>query len=256
MNNNDDGLPIEEFIQALTSQLDRAQATMRVKARFGMPLTFAVKDISIDLRAHIEMLHSQVRIRPAGPNDGEASVVHLSLTTITRPMIEENTFQTDADEPSLKEVLGEDMSDDERRRLEWAGIHSVSQLREMQRQSGESVVEQVVQIPAMRLRAALERASQPHVSRISVEPDARLRIHGRNLMLENAPVVRIGGEPATVLQASAKELLVAPLVQPLAGMLSIETAPGMRAERAFETSSVGLSLVQVAPSLIEVASES
>jgi hypothetical protein len=253
MNSDDDSLPIEEFIQALTSQLDRAQATMRVKARFGMPLTFAVKDISIDLRAHIEMVHSQVRIRPAGPSDGEASVVHLALTTITRPMIEENTFQTDADEPSLKEVLGDDMSDEERRRLEWAGIHSVSQLREMQRQSGESVVEQVVQIPAMRLRAALERASQPHVSRIAVEPDARLRIYGRNLMQEMAPIVHIGGELATVLQASAKELLVVPLVQSLGGMLSIETAPGFVAEHELQVSTAGLALAQAAPQPREVA---
>lgn len=36
-NYEDQGLPIEDFIQALTSQLDRAQATMAVKARFGLP---------------------------------------------------------------------------------------------------------------------------------------------------------------------------------------------------------------------------
>jgi hypothetical protein len=234
MDNHDDGLPIEEFIQALTSQLDRAQATMRIKARFGLPLTFAVKDISIDLRAHIEMVQSQVRIRPAGPNDGEASIVHLALTTITRPMIEENTFQMEPDEPSLKEVLGDDVSDEERRRLEWAGIHSVSQLRELQQQSGEHVIEQVVQIPAMRLRAALERASRPHVSRIVPEADARIRIHGRNLMQETSPTVRVGGEPVTVLQASAKEIVVAPLAHQMSGTLSVETAPGLMAEMAFD----------------------
>src|SRR5512135_3012187 len=124
MNERDAGLPIEQFIQALTSQLDRAQATMALKARAGLPLTFAVKDISIDLRTHVEMVGSVVRIRPAGPGDVEASILHLALTTITRPMMEENTVQLSAepDEPSLKEVLGNEMSEDEQRRLEWVGI--------------------------------------------------------------------------------------------------------------------------------------
>jgi len=148
-------------------------------------------------------------------------------------MIEENTFQMEPDEPSLKEVLGDDVSDEERRRLEWAGIHSVSQLRELQ-QSGEHVIEQVVQIPAMRLRAALERASRPHVSRIVPVGVACISIHGRSRMRETPPTVRVGGEPVTVLQASAKEILAPPLAHQMSGTLSVETAPGLMAEMAFD----------------------
>ena len=47
MNGRDPGLPIENFIQALTSQLDRAQAALALKARAGLPLTFAVKDLTL-----------------------------------------------------------------------------------------------------------------------------------------------------------------------------------------------------------------
>src|SRR4051794_3442578 len=98
------GLPLEQFIQALTSQLDRAQNTLALKARAGLPLTFAVKELSLDLRTHVEMVGSVVRLRPAGPGDVDASTVHLSLTTITRPMIEENTMALAAasDEPTIK----------------------------------------------------------------------------------------------------------------------------------------------------------
>lgn len=230
MNQYDDALPIEEFIQALTSQLDRAQAAIALKARFGLPLTFAVKDITIDLRAHVDMSHSQVRIRPAGPEDQEASVLHLSLTTITRPMMEENTLQFKPDEPSLKEVLGDDVTDEERRRLEWAGIHSVSQLREIQRQSGENAVEQIVQIPALRLRAALARASRPHVSAVTVEGNAGLRIRGRNLRQDQPPLLRIGDQQVHVLEASENEIVTMPLAQALNGTLTIETAPGVAIE--------------------------
>jgi hypothetical protein len=45
MTDRDGGLPVEQFIQALTSQLDRVQSTMAMKARAGLPMTFAVKDL-------------------------------------------------------------------------------------------------------------------------------------------------------------------------------------------------------------------
>ena len=48
----DAGLPIEEFIQAITSQLDRTQEALALKADAGLPLTFAVRDLSLDLRTH------------------------------------------------------------------------------------------------------------------------------------------------------------------------------------------------------------
>lgn len=239
MSDYEDGLPLEEFIQALTSQLDRAQSTMGMKARFGLPLTFAVKDISIDLRAHVEMVKSQVRIRPAGPSDDNASILHFAFTTITRPMIEENTFQVEPDEPSLKEVLGDTISDEEQRRLEWAGIRSVSQLRELERDKSEHVIEQVAQIPALRLRAALERASRPHVSRVIPEEGDRLRIRGINLMRNEQPRVSIGGEPVPVLNASDKEILIAPMAHQMGGAIEIETAPGMATALEFDGSNGG-----------------
>jgi hypothetical protein len=234
MSNYDEGLPIEEFIQALTSQLDRAQATMAVKARLGMPLTFAVKDLSIELRAHIDVVQNQIRIRSAGPRDTSASVINLSLTTITRPMIEENTLKMEPDEPSLKEVLGDDVTEEERRRLEWAGIHSARQLRELQRNSGEGVIEQIVQIPAMRLRHALARAAQPHMRQVAADGDDRIRIRGINLKGDSQPDVRIGGERAEVIHASDRELLVRAAAPTKRGLLSIETAPGMASELSFD----------------------
>jgi len=101
----DNGLPIEQFIQALTTQLDHAQSAMAVKAKnLNLPLTFALKDIALDLRAHVEVVKSEVRIRPASAGDGNASTIRLALTTITRPMIEENAavMPVDPEGSSLK----------------------------------------------------------------------------------------------------------------------------------------------------------
>ncbi len=248
MSNNDNSLPIEQFIQALTSQLDRAQDALRLKA-VNRPLTFAVKDLTLDLRSHLEISGSVVRIRPAGPNEPDASTVHLSLTSITRPMIEENTVQLAAepDEPSLKDVLGDELNDDEQRRLEWAGIHNVSQLRNLQRQSSEEALQKYTQLPVNRLRAALMRAAQPRVTRITPQPfnpgaglrnelnpgAPLLRIRGSNLMRNQLPEVRIAGERAPVLQASEQELLVAPLAHQMSGTLEVEIEPGAVAKSEF-----------------------
>jgi hypothetical protein len=231
--NRNDGLPIEQFIQALASQLDTVQETMAVKARAGLPLTFAVKDLSLDLRAFVEMSGSAVHIRPAGPNDTAASTLRLSLTTITRPMIEENTrsLSTDAGEPTLKEVLGDDITEDDQRRLEWAGIRSVSQLREVQRSAGTEVIGRVAQLPVDRLRMALENIDRPRIRDISAlirpEPSPpELRIRGDNLVSKLPAQVRIGGLPARVRLATPTELVVEPPNGLLAGSLEIETEPG------------------------------
>lgn len=253
MSRSGGSLPIEQFIQALTSQLDRAQSAMAMKANAGLPLTFAVKDISIDLRAHVEVEGSAVRITPAGPGDGEASTLHIALTTITRPMIEENTLQMSAepDEPSLREVLGEDVNEEEQRRLEWAGIHTVSQLRAMQRRTGEEAIGRVAQLPVERLRSALARAAQPFVSRVAPElhpaggegrevtrETPLLRIRGHNLMQDGPPQVRIRGEQIPVLKATEKELLIAPLAHQLGGTLEVEIAPGFTSKTEFDLSPV------------------
>jgi hypothetical protein len=235
------GLPIEAFVQALTTQLDRAQEAMAVKARIRkLPLTFAVKDVTLELRAHVDFSGSAVRIRPAGPGDGDASVLHLSLTTITEPMINENTRITAPrpGDPSLKELLGDEITEDEQRRLEWAGVQSVSQLRELERTAGEAVLERVSQLPVDRLRAALARAARPAVRQvITVPPNPGgergqpvLRIRGDNLMRERPPVVSIRGQRLPVLEATESELVVGPLVQQLGGTLVVETDAGERAE--------------------------
>lgn len=224
-------LPIEHFIQALQSQLDRAQETLAVKARAGLPLTFAVKDMSIELRAYVGMRGNVVRIRPAGPGEREASTISLALTTITKPMIEENTanLEVQRDDPSLQDVLGDEITEDERRRLEWAGIRSVTQLRDLERDAGEDVIQRVAQLPVDRLRMALSRAARPMVRDVvsDVRDDAPvLRIRGLNLGRDARPEVRIAGEPANVLHASDRELVVRPLSADHGGDIEVLTPGG------------------------------
>jgi hypothetical protein len=244
VNERTESVPIELFVQALSGQLDRAQTAMAMKARLrNLPLTFAVKDISLDLNAYIEVRNSVVYLRPAGPGDTDASTLHVSLTTITKSMIEENSIQyaADVDEPSLKEALGDSISDEEQQRLEWVGVHTVSQLRELKQRGGELTIQRLAQVPAERLQAALMRASEPRITRVLRDrittqptPEAAspiMRIHGDNLLSRlHRPIVRIAGEAVPILQATEQEIVIAPLAHQLsaADSLEVEVEPGVQ----------------------------
>lgn len=238
-------LRLEDFIQAVQSQLDKAQAAMAIKARnMNLPLTFAIKDINLDLRAHIEFANSEIRIRPAAAGETDASVFHLVFTAITRPAIEENAIalSDDPDDQSLDE-LEDELTLDERRRLEWAGIQTVRQFQDAQDRGTVSTIGRVTNLPVDRLRKALERASAPQVQMVEpVTPDRPegpplLRVTGRNLLRKgHFPQVKIGNRPVSILKSSPGELLLAPADDQWAGELSVEPAPQTASAMAFDLS--------------------
>ena len=236
-------LRLEDFIQAVQSQLDNAQAAMAVKARtLHLPLTFAIKDINLDRRAHVEVVDSEIRIRPAGAGEKEASVFHLVFTAITRPAIEENaiSFATDPDDRPLDE-LGDELTTDERKRLEWAGVRTVKQFQEAEDSGAVHTIGRVTNLPVERLRKALERASTPLVSRVEpVLPSTEqehplLRVTGRNLVRQGSfPQVRIGDRPVSILKSAPDELLLAPDDDQWAGELSLRSAPSLSTAMSFD----------------------
>jgi hypothetical protein len=222
--------PVEEFVQALSAQLDRAQDGLALKARTGRPLTFAIKDLSIDLHVFWESDSSgRVLVRHAGPNEEGASTVHLSFTTITKEMVEENTFSLGMDEDprGLQDLPGGEaaFSEQDRRRLEMIGVRTVGQLRRLSAETDPKSVETFAGVPMMRLQAALLQAARPSVT--AVEPVRRngkqlLRVRGANLDADDGLEVRLSGEPVEVLEATATSLLVRPLSHHRDGRVEVQ----------------------------------
>lgn len=246
---NEPAMPLESFIKAVQSQLDKAQTAMTMKARnLNMPLTFAIKDITLDLRAHVEFAKSEIRIRPAGANDAEASIFHLVFAAITRPMIEENSVALTADDPedrAIDEIEGDSLSEDDRRELEWIGVRTVGQLRDIEAKGGGKSVQRVTGLPVQRLRAALERASAPLVEHVTpvdrhpgdTEEPPLIRLRGRNLLAGGSrPRVTLNGEAMAVVSASDRELLLAPQSHQWAGELAVTPASGPATAHAFDLS--------------------
>jgi hypothetical protein len=222
------GIPVEEFVQTLTAQLDRAQDALALKARTGRPLTFALKDLSIDLRVFWETdARGRLVMRHAGPNEEAASTVKLGFTTITRSMVEENTVSLGLEEDprALQELRGtNNLNDDDRRRLEMVGVRTVGQLRRLSSGANSTSVETYLGIPVMRLRAALEQAARPAVLSQEMGQDADgpvLCLRGVNLADDGGARVHLDGEPVEVLQASPSELVVRPRSHHREGRLDV-----------------------------------
>jgi hypothetical protein len=221
--------PVEDFVQAITAQLDRAQDLLALKAKTGRPLTFALKDMAVDLHVFWESdADGTLLMRHAGPNEQGASTVRLSFTTITRSMVEENTLSLAADDDprGLDAVKGTDALDNEtRKKLEWAGVRTVGQLKRLGKETDARQVGAYLGIPVMRLQEALRQASKPKVTghEMVSRPDGRrlLRVHGANLTADDPPEVRLSGEAVEVVEAGPSTLLVKPLAHHDEGQVEV-----------------------------------
>jgi hypothetical protein len=220
----DSGVPFDVFIQSLTEQLDKAQAAMALKARVAkLPLTFAVKDVQLDLRAFVQIVDDDVFVRPSSPGDTEASTIKLSLTTITRSMVEENAVDFHAEEPqfSLREALHGQVSDEDQRRLERIGVRTVQQLTELRKTAGTDVVARLARMPVNRLQQALLAAAAPRVTQVEASSSediaigrpargARVHLQAPGLLAGRIPFVRAAGQDVPVVESHDGRLVLAP----------------------------------------------
>jgi hypothetical protein len=257
----DGGFLVDEFLDAVTSQLDRTQDALAAKGRVR-PLVFALRNFRIQLQVFVSMGDDgNLRLRSAAPGETGSSTLDLEFTTITRAMIEENTISLAmAQAPSLQEV---GLKREDAQQLERLGIRTVAQLQEL-RASGAGLdgIARLTSgaVPADRLRAALH-AGRPQVFQVVPEPlvqvpqpaaappaagppappapepavlhippgTRRLQLAGRNLLgTGTPPLVRLGGTPL-VPAASEDDRLVVELPHGhVGGALEVELGDGER----------------------------
>lgn len=157
--------PIEDFLEAVTSQLDKTQDRLRLKA-VNRPLTFALKDFAIDLSVFVELDgEGLIRLRPAGPNEHGASTINISFTTITRPMIEENTISMELTQsPSLEEM---GLAPEESKQLARVGVHNQAQLEKLRERTDEQSVARFSGVDVGRLRRAMQ-TRRPRIDYVQI----------------------------------------------------------------------------------------
>ena len=225
------GVPVDEFLQAIAEQLDRAQDTLALKARTGRNLTWALRDFKIALQVFVELDagSGQILWRTAGPNEAGASTVNLEFTTITRPMIEENSYSI-LDESDARPIdsigTAADLTDDEKLRLRRLGVRTVGQLRRLAPSDAQKLdgVGEVASIPVSKLEAALRASARPTVQGHEVVrhgDETLLRIRGANLHDGINTEVRLAGEPVEIVEARPHALLVRPLEHHSSGPVEV-----------------------------------
>jgi hypothetical protein len=195
-----------------------------------------------------------VRFRSPGANEPGASTVSIGFTTITRPMIEENTVAMAAARAPTLAQSG--LSDVERRRLERIGVRTTAELARLRQSAGTEGLSRLADIPVDRLRNALT-LGRPQVRDVRPVPTAppprppaavgpapgpaapravplppgarRVELTGRNLLgPAGTPIVRLGGLPLAVSEADDGRLVVDLPDDATAGTLEIDHGDGER----------------------------
>ena len=246
----DSGVPFDVFITSLTEQLDRAQASMALKARVAkLPLTFAVKDVSLDVRAFVQLVDDDVFVRPAGPGDSEASTIKLTLTIVTRSMVEENAVDFKSEDPqfSLREAMHGKLSDEDQRRLERIGVRTVEQLTDLRKTAGADVVARLARMPVNRLQQALLAAAAPRVTAVeqpgsdAERAGAGTRVHLRapGLRAGRIPFVRAAGQNVPVVESHDGHIVLAPHASQLGLDAEIDFGDGEVARVPLAQGSIG-----------------
>jgi hypothetical protein len=256
---SDGSFLVEDFLEAITAQLDRTQDALRIKA-VNRPLTYAIREFNLDLKVFVEMdKEGNVRFRSGGANEEGASTVRIGFTTMTRPMVEENTVSmAETSSPSLDE-LG--LHGEERKKLERMGVRNATQLRRLKASAGAPTMARLSGVPLERLRSALDR-SKPQVRSITpvnpqrplspslppqktiddkvnrlahnpvlrLSPNAQsLELGGSNLLSDGVPPdIRLNGLSLPIDSAEDHRIVAHLPHGAQAGVLEVETSEGDR----------------------------
>ena len=252
---------VEDFINSITVQLDKVQDALRLKS-VNRPLTYALRDFSLDLQVFVELdPQGNVRFRNSAPNETGASTVKLGFTTITKPMIDENTISLAVTRsPSLDEI---GLAPEEKRKLEQLGVHNAAQLQNLSSTTGAGTVARLADLRIDRLRQALD-LGRPQVRQVTPAPPTptpsfnppanppgpsfsptwtpapptgpilrvpadtpHLNLHGSGLIGVNGPAtVRLNREPLAVLQADDDRLVVSLPEELRSGALEVTLPDG------------------------------
>ena len=196
---------LESFVDSLVVELDRARETLAVKS-VNRPLSYAVKDLALDLQIFPTFEGNDVRFRTAEPGQEGYSTITLQLASITDQQIR----ATSKPPPARDEVPIEQtpIDPDAMHRLRRLGVRSVNDIEKLEErnidlQSATGGAVDYTKLANM-IRQARRGKTPPRVRGASVEPTPEgqvLRVHGANLSVseDHEPVAVVNDRLAQVL---------------------------------------------------------
>ena len=222
MNRDSKPWNLEQFLDSLILELDKAQDTLSLKG-LTRKLTYTVKDVALDLNIFPVLDGDKVKFHMARPGENGGSRISFQLGSITDRQIRENANEPpDKDDITLDAL--EDVDEEVKDSLRKVGVSSTRDLEKLSRRNVnlEKVVKEKTEGKkdldyanlANLINKARRRKLSPQLSSLRAAEEADsvvLRLQGRNFVLEQSaryPVVSLNNQRAEVVRADAEELHV------------------------------------------------
>lgn len=218
---------LQAFVGALAQQLDQTMDDLRVKS-LSRPMTFGVRDVELDLKVFPQYDDAGGLVfRNAQADEQNASELRLQLSTITRPVIDQSTrdLGTDDDPRSLDQV---DLPAEARRNLGRMGVSTIGDLKRIGRSpTATSEIAQRARIGVEDLARIIHETRRPQIRTVAPVgggPPPRIKLTGDHLDQLKHAELRIGGEPARVVDARPRSAEVELLARPRSPAVEITLA--------------------------------
>ena len=208
---------LKSFLDSLILELDKVQDTLAVKS-VVRPLTYTVKDVSLDLQIFPDFDGRSVRFSTAKSGDTGASKISLQLGSISDRQVRETTKDPITQEDLSIETI-EEIDEETKESLERMGINSVKDLEKMKKKKIDIEKVSGNKINYSRLANMIDKNRRgrlsPRVGGVSLsnyDDGTYLTLNGENLVLSHSdqtfPIAVLNEEMAEVVAASEDQMLI------------------------------------------------
>jgi hypothetical protein len=205
---------LQSFVDALVYELDKARQTLSVKG-VNHPLTYAVKDLSVDLQVFPDYDGDEIKFTSARAGQEGSSRIAFQLGSITDRQIRETSKPPIDTEDVPIDTL--EIDDEVKKDLKKIGIESLKDMERIQDQNINLKTAVKAKMNFNDLASKIEKAKRaknpPSVAKAAMSSSmgSRLiKIDGKNLhVVENfTPVVFLNRKPVEVVSFSRESIQV------------------------------------------------
>jgi hypothetical protein len=206
---------LEDFVDSLVVELDKTRETLAVKS-INKPLSYSVKEVSLDLNTFPSYDGEQVTFVTAQPGQQGASKITIQLNSITDQQVRATSkVPTGKNDIAIDTI---DIDKPTKQKLRRLGVSSVDDLKQIEDKNVdlEKVSDNTIDYGKLANQIQKSRRGQtpPLVTGVSlsVEGDSKpcLVVQGENLAVDPTfpPVAVVNRRLAEVMSSSDKELRI------------------------------------------------
>ena len=208
---------LEDFVDSLVVELDKTRETLAVKS-INKPLSYSVKEMSLDLNAFPTYDGDKVRFTTARPGEEGASKVSIQLGSITDQQVRATSRPPERPPAGQPVARLDDVDPATRKSLRKLGVSSVEDLRKLEARNVDlgQVTDDAIDYTqlAQKLRKSERRQRPPAVDGVALSTGTSgpvLVVEGKNLGIDPTfpPVAVVNERLCDVVASTADRLVLA-----------------------------------------------